>query len=607
MSDLWFHPAAFFLIGAVLLPLLPAALRKPFLLLVPIAAFARVLTMSHGTFGVLELGMFSGKNALVFGRVDNLSQIFGHIMTLMAIIGTLYGLHVKRAAEHSAAWLYVGGSIGALYAGDFLTLFVFWELMAVASTFLIWFRGRERSVAAGYRYLLVHMAGGVALLAGILLTYRATGSFAFNPLDVQNPALGTWLIMIGFILNAAVPPLHAWLPDAYGEATFNGSVFMCAFTTKTAVYALLRGVPGWEILIPLGVIMALYGVVYAVLENDSRRLLAYHIISQVGYMVAGAGLANTNTEFGRLAFNGVCAHAFAHILYKGLLFMGCGTVLHQTGQSKFTELGGLYKKMPWTFLFTLIGGLSISAFPLFSGFVSKSMIVSAGFESGMLWVGFLLTLASAGTFLHTGLKVPYYIWFGKNNCKPETWEKAKDPVWNMNAAMAIAAFLCIFIGSYTPYLYGQFVYGPDAFAHFYEPYHTGHVMEALQVLLFTALGFFLMLKKLTPEAKIALDMDWFWRRGGSAFLWLAKKPIQAIDNLVGEIYSRIGLTGLKDAARAAGEFDGAVIDGAVDGFASSFRRLGSSLRHAQRGALQQNLLVAFTIAAALLAGFILLS
>ena len=385
--------------------------------------------------------------------------------------------------------------------------------MALSSVFLIWFRGRPESLWAGYRYLLVHMAGGVALLAGILLHYQATDSLAFVAFDVHQPTLATYLVMIGFILNAAVPPLHAWLPDAYGEATFNGSVFLCAFTTKTAVYALCRGLPGLEILVPLGVIMALYGVVYAVLENDSRRLLAYHIISQVGYMVAGVGLADLSTPFGQLALNGACAHAFAHILYKGLLFMGCGTVLHMTGESRFTKLGGLYPKMPWTFLFTLIGGLSISAFPLFSGFVSKSMIVAAGFESHKLWVGFGLMLASAGTFLHTGLKVPYFIWFGKNNCSKETWDRAADPGWNMNAAMIIASVLCVFIGCYTPYLYQMLPFPVD-----YHPYTSYHISETLQVLLFTAVGFFVFLKKLVPEPTISLDTDWFYRMGGRAFL-----------------------------------------------------------------------------------------
>jgi multicomponent Na+:H+ antiporter subunit D len=570
------------LLGALLLPFLPERLRKFWLVLIPVLTFARIFALAKGTFGVVHFLQFT----LIFGRVDALSSVFGYIMGLMCILGTLYGLHVKRSVEHSVAWIYVAGSHGAIFAGDLLTLFLFWELMAFSSVFLIWFRGREQSLGAGYRYLLVHVAGGVALLAGIILHYHATGSLAFNLFNVAHPGLAGWLIALGFILNAAVPPLHAWLPDAYGEATFNGSVFMCAFTTKTAVYALIRGFAGLEILVVLGVIMALYGVVYAVLENDCRRLLAYHIVSQVGYMVAAVGLG---TE---LALNGAVAHAFAHILYKGLLFMGCGSVLYMTGKSKFTDLGGLYSKMPWTFVFTLIGGLSISAFPLFSGFVSKSMIVAAGFEEHKLWVGFLLMLASAGTFLHTGLKVPYFIWFGKNHCAKETWARAAEPPWNMLAAMAVTAFLCIFIGCYTPYLYRMLPYPVD-----YHPYTSYHVSETLQILLFTAVGFFLLVKKLEPEAKISLDLDWPYRAGGRAFLWLAKKPIQTIDTFVGEIYRLGGLVPLMVSARVSALFDNRVIDGAVDGFASGIRSLGTRLRTAQRGALQENLTVAFGLGA----------
>ena len=492
MNNFWIHPALVLILGGLLLPLVPERIRKGYLLLIPALAFGVVLHMQQGMFGKVHFLNWE----LVFGRVDKLSLVFGYIMSLMCIIGTLYGLHVKKATEHLAAWCYAGGAMGAIFAGDYITLFLFWELMAFSSVFLIWFRNRAQSTAVGYRYLLVHIAGGLSLLAGILLQCAPTNVWTFDHLDVAHPTVAVYLIMIGFILNAAVPPLHAWLPDAYGEGTFNGSVFLCAFTTKTAVYALCRGLAGMEILVPLGVIMALYGVVYAVLENDCRRLLAYHIISQVGYMVAGVGLG---TE---MAINGACAHAFAHILYKGLLFMGCGSVLFMTGESKFTELGGLYKKMPWAFLFTLIGGLSISAFPLFSGFVSKSMIVAAGFEEHKYWVGFLLMLASSGTFLHTGLKVPYFIWFGKNNCKPKTWELAKDPPWNMNLAMGVASFFCIFIGCYTPYLYKMLPYAED-----YEPYTSYHVSETLQILLFTAVGFFWLIKKLEPEALISLDLD----------------------------------------------------------------------------------------------------
>jgi len=584
MSELWLHPAVILLLGGVLLPLLPAKLRPAWLVLVPVLTFARIVTLAKGTFGVVTFLDFT----LTFGRVDALSSVFAYIMGLMCILGTVYGLHVKRAVEHTAAWTYVAGSLGAIFAGDLLTLFLFWELMAVSSVFLIWFRGRKESLGAGYRYLLVHMFGGVVLLAGIILHYHGTGSLAFELFNVQSPDLAAWLIVIGFILNAAVPPLHAWLPDAYGEATFNGSVFLCAFTTKTAVYALIRGFAGLDILVILGVIMALYGVVYAVLENDSRRLLAYHIISQVGYMVAAVGLGT------QLAINGAVAHAFAHILYKGLLFMGCGSVLYMTGKSKFTELGGLYQKMPWTFFFTLIGGLSISAFPLFSGFVSKSMIVQAGFDDHKLWVGFLLLLASAGTFLHTGLKVPYFIWFGKNHCSKETWERAAEPPWNMNLAMAVTAFLCVFIGCYTPYLYRLLPYPVD-----FVPYTSYHVSETLQILLFTALGFFLLIKKLEPEAKISLDLDWPYRKGGRAFLWLAEKPVQWIDTAVGEIYRVAGLVPLMVSARLSAVFDNTIVDGAVDGLAHTIRRLGGRLRAAQRGALQENLTFAFGAAAVL--------
>lgn len=584
MNDLWLHPAVILLLGGLLLPLLPKKLRPAWLVAVPVLTFARIVTMTKGTFGVVHFLQFT----LTFGRVDALSHVFAYIMGLMCILGTLYGLQVKRSVEHTAAWTYVAGSLGAIFAGDLLTLFLFWELMAVSSVFLIWFRGQRESLGAGYRYLLVHTAGGVVLLAGIILHYHATGSLAFTLFDVHHMSLAGWLVMTGFILNAAVPPLHAWLPDAYGSATFNGSVFLCAFTTKTAVYALIRGFAGLEILVVLGVIMALYGVVYAVLENDARRLLAYHIVSQVGYMVAAVGLG---TE---LAINGAVAHAFAHILYKGLLFMGTGSVLYMTGKSKFTDLGGLYRKMPWTFLFTLIGGLSISAFPLFSGFVSKSMIIQAGFEDHKLWVGFLLLLASAGTFLHTGLKVPYFIWFGKNHCSEETWERAAEPPWNMIAAMALTAFLCIFIGCYTPYLYRMLPYPVD-----FVPYTSYHVMETLQILLFTALGFFLLLKKLEPEAKISLDLDWPYRVGGRAFLWLARKPLQLVDTAIGEIYRVGGLAPLMLTARISAVFDNRVIDGAVDGLASSVRRLGGRLRSAQRGALQENLTVAFVVGALL--------
>ncbi len=583
MSEFWLHPALILGAGGLLLPVVPARALRVWLLLVPLLTWGRALSLTPGTWGEVDFLGWS----LVFGRVDRLSALFGHILSLMAVIGTLYGLHVRERAQHLAAWAYAAGALGVIYAGDLLTLFGFWELMAFSSVFLIWFRRRPESLAAGFRYLLVHVVGGLALLAGILLHGAASGgALAFEAFDPRQMTPAAWLVLTGFLLNAAVPPLHAWLPDAYGEGTFNGSVFLCAFTTKTAVYALVRGFPGLEVLVPLGVIMSLYGVVYAVLENDARRLLAYHIISQVGYMVAGVGIGT------QMALNGTCAHAFAHILYKALLFMGAGAVLYMTGESRFTALGGLYRKMPQTFWFTLIGGLSISAFPLTSGFVSKSMVVQGALDAHWLWTGFLLNLASVGTFLHTGLKVPYFIWFGERRAAEDIWNRVADPPWNMRAAMTVAAALCFFIGCYTPYLYRQL-----PFPVTYQPYTAYHVSETLQLLLATGLGFALLIEKLKPEAKIALDLDWVYRRAGRLFLRLARGPIHRLDAWWGELYQRAGLSGVLTCARGVGRFDLQVVDSAVDGLAAAVRRLGDRLRSFQRGQVQESLLLAFGLAA----------
>jgi multicomponent Na+:H+ antiporter subunit D len=504
MNDFWVHPAFVLILGAAFIPLFKGKIRKVYLVTIPILTFAVVLTLTNGTYGVVQFLDWP----LVFGRVDALSRIFCFIMALMCSIGTLFGLHVKDNLEQIAAWLYVAGSLGVILSGDLLALFLFWELMAFSSVFLIWCRKNSQALSAGFRYLLVHGFGGIVLLAGIVFFANAQGGdLSFHLMDLDSSGIGGWLILFGFLLNAAVPPLHAWLPDAYGEGTVSGSVFMSCFTTKTAVYALIRGFSGTGLLVPLGVIMALFGVIYAILENDARRLLAYHIISQVGYMVAGVGIGTP------LAISGACAHAFTHILYKGLLFMGTGSVLFMTGKSKLTELGGLYKKMPRTLIFTLIGGLSISAFPLFSGFVSKSMIIAASFEQHLLWAAFLLSLASTGTFLSTVLKVPYFIWFGKNNCSEETWQKAGEPPWHMQTAMAITAFLCIFIGCGYPFLYKML-----PFEVAYAPYNLYHISETLQLLFFTAVGFFLLLEMLTPKPTISVDLDYIYRLGGKYFL-----------------------------------------------------------------------------------------
>lgn len=589
----FFHPALIMIFGALLLPLVRGPFRKPYLILIPLLTFLDVIYLSQhpGIYGVVPFLDWE----LTFGRVDRLSMVFAFIMSLMAILGTIYGLHVEDEWQHVAAWFYVAGSLGVIYCGDFLVLFLFWEMMAFASTFLIWFNKDPESLAAGYRYILVHTFGGVMLLLGFVLRYQATGDLSFEQLNVQSPELYTWLIMIGLMLNAAVPPLHSWLPDAYSRATITGSVFMCAFTTKTAIYTLARSCAGFDVLIVLGVIMAIYGIIYAIMENDVRRLLGWEIVSQVGYMVTGVGIGTA------LAINGTCAHAFAHILYKGLLFMAAGAVIHATGRSKFTELGGLYKKMPATLLFLVIGGISVSAFPFLSGFVSKSMIISASFESHILWAGFLLTMVSAGTFLVAGLRLPYLLFFSERRCSDETWEKAADPGWNMQLAMVLASFFCILIGSYLPFLYGMLPHTDVV----YHPYSAYHLSETLQILAFTGLGFYLLRKHIGARETISLDLDWFYRKGGSAFLWTVQNPLQWFDTAFSKAYRVVGLNVLMTTSRFWSWFDWNGIDGVVDGTARCVRAMGRRVSLVlQRGQIQQTIYYTITFVAAILVAYV---
>lgn len=371
-------------------------------------------------------------------------------------------------------------------------------------------------------------------------------SIAFNVISPSG--FGGMMILIGFLVNAAAPPLHAWLPDAYPEATVAGTVFLSAYTTKTAVYVLARGFAGTDLLIYLGVLMALYGVFYAMLENDIRRLLAYHIISQVGFMVAGIGIG---TEF---AINGAVAHTFTHILYKGLLMMGMGSVIFVTGKRKGTELGGLYRDMPLTFLFYMIAGFSISGVPLFSGFISKSMVLSAASESHLSWAFLLLTMASVGTFLSTTLKLPYVVFFGE-----ERGIKAKDPIRNMLLGMGVAASLCILLGVWPDLLYRLLPHPVE-----YHPYTGEHLSGSLQILFFTLLGFILFFHKLHPERTISLDFDWFYRKGAQAFMWLAKNPIAHYEEFIAEMYEFLLIKPAKRLAEMLWTFNTWVIDGLVN-------------------------------------------
>ena len=492
-------PFLIFLVGAFLTFLLPQHRQGWFSLLVTLVALANFVTLPHGTYWQVQMLEYQ----LTFGRIDTLGYLFGLMFHIAAVIATLFALHVRDPVQNLAALLYAGGAVGAVAAGDLITLFIFWEVMAVASTFLIWARRSAQSNRTGQRYLLVQVTSGVLLLAGAAAHLAETGSIAFNQIGLGT--FGGTLIFIAFGIKCAFPLLHGWLVDAYPQSTPTGTVFLCVFTTKLAVYALARGFPGTEILIYLGATMAMFPIFYAVIENDLRRVLSYSMINQIGFMVCGIGLG---TE---LALNGAVSHAFNDVLFKGLLFMSMGAVLHMTGRINGTDLGGLYKSMPITTALCIVGAASISAFPLFSGFVSKSMVMAAAAEEGHSVVFLLLLFASAGVFHHAGIKIPYFAFFGH-----DSGIRTREPPINMLIAMAVAAGFCVFNGCYPWILYGLLPWEVS-----YQPYTWSHIISQSQLLFFSALAFSLLMTSglYPPEMKlINLDVDWLYRRLGLSLI-----------------------------------------------------------------------------------------
>jgi multicomponent Na+:H+ antiporter subunit D len=524
MPSAWLHPGLLVIVAGCVLALLRGPVRAAAALLAPLGALALVLAAPagaawSGTWLGLELRPLA---------YDALSRLFAVIFALMAFGGALFALHQKSRLELPAAFVYAGAAIGAVLAGDLLTLFVFWELMAVGSTLVLWSAGAG-AYRASLRYLAIHLLGGVLLFAGIAGHVAATGSAEFTRMALDSPA--HWLILAGFLVNAGAPPLSAWLPDAYPEASWSGMVFLSAFTTKTAVYVLLRGFPGTELLVWVGLFMVFYGIVYALLENDMRRILAYSIVNQVGFMVTGIGIG---TE---MALNGAAAHAFTHIIYKALLLMSAGSVLYATQRRKCTDLGGLFRTMPLTAVCGIVGALAISSFPLTSGFVSKSMISQAAGDEHLLWVWLALAAATAGVFLHAGIKFPWFVFFQK-----DSGLRPPEPPLNMRLAMILFAALCIGLGIFYQPLYALLPFGTG-----YVPYTGSHVVVQLELLLFSGLAFFVMLPMLRRTLTITLDVDWFYRRLGPALVAAGAWTLRAAGEPLGAARDD-GLRRIRDAA-----------------------------------------------------------
>lgn len=506
-----FPVALILIIGAALIPLLRGMARSAYMLLLPAAALLYLLAVPHGIHGNFELL----DQTLVLMRVDKLSLLFGYIFLLATFLSVIYSLHADDVTQQVTGMIYAGSAIGAVFAGDLLSLFLYWELTAVSSVLLVWARRGAQSGATGMRYIIFQLLSGMFLLVGSLMHWQATGSLEFGQIGLTG--MSGALILTAFGIKSAFPFMHNWLPDAYPETTPVATVFLCAFTTKLGIYALARAFAGTEMLIWIGTLMTAFPIFYAVIENDLRRVLSYSMINQLGFMVVGIGIG---TE---LAINGAVAHAFADILFKGLLFMSMGAVLLRTGTAKGSELGGLYKSMPWTTGFCIVGAASISAFPLFSGFVTKSMIMSAAAADGYLVVWLTLLFASAGVVEHAGIKIPYFAFFAHDSGK-----RCAEAPRNMLVAMAIAAALCIGIGMFPDTFYSILPYTTD-----YKPYTASHVVAQLQLLLFASLAVFVLIRTgiYPPEIRsITLDSDWFYRA-------LAPAAIRMCRNLIGRIQS----------------------------------------------------------------------
>ncbi len=516
-TSLFLSPATALFAGALFIAFTRGVLRTLSLLAFPLLALVFVWQMPAGPVSATYLDL-----ALTPLRTDTLAQLFGCAFAVATFLGALFALGRTSTPELSSAFVYAAGALGVVFAGDWITLFVWWEIMAIASTLVV-VCGGDHARGPALRYAIVHFLGGVLLMAGIAGEIASTGSTAITSLKPDTFA--RWLILAGLLVNAGAPPLWGWVSDAYPASSWSGMVFLSVFTTKTAAYVLLRAFPGVEILVWIGCAMAVYGLVYAALENDIRRLLAYAIVSQMGIKVAGVGIGTP------LALNGVAAHSAAAIIYTALLVMVAGSVVRQTGKRNATDLGGLASAMPVTALCAVIGALAIAAFPLTSGFVSKSMIIDAAAKQHLAGPWVILMAVSAGAVLHAGLRLPWFVFFAPSR-QPIT---ATDPPQHMRVAMVLAAVLCVIVGIVPDGLYALL---PHQVA--YAPYSAAHVLTQLQLLAFASLVFAVMRDWLAPQPGITLDLDWLYRRPGR---WLAR----GFDDVTAGAWTRL-VSGINVAA-----------------------------------------------------------
>ena len=469
------NPALLLLFGALVLPLLPVRLRGLWLPIPPLAGTVLLWSLPNGATGTYDyLGA-----ALEPFRLDPLSRGFGTAFLLAALLGAIYAIWLRDLVHQVAILVYAGATVGATFAGDLVTLFVWWELAGLASTVLIWARGliqpadSSRAARAGQRYLLVQVISGVLLLGGMAVWVSAGNGLAFDAIGVGGVGdVGGWLILFAFGLKAGFPLLYVWITDTYPEATVVGTVILSAFTTKLAIYALIRGFAGTEPLFWFGPVTAVLALFFALLQRDLRRVLAYALVVQLGYLLTAVGAG------GEVGVNGATAHSLVHIAYNMLLFMTLGAVLYRTGTVRSDQLGGLLRTMPVAAVGFAVGAATMAAAPLFAGFVSKGLLMEAVKEhhEAVYW---LLLVVSILVFTHFCLRVFQLVFLGRPaRFGSEAVDRTEpEAPWSMRLAIALAVVVCVALGL-LPGLLGGILPYPVELA----VYSPSHVLEQLVLL-----------------------------------------------------------------------------------------------------------------------------
>jgi len=456
---------AIFFGTAVLTPLLGKISRgvRNGVLLVAVFASGVFFLRLYGQNGVLHGHVLNFGLAL---RMSPLAWFFGMIVMGLAVLVVPFSLTYMRGRERQDYFFFalmtsIGAMMGVLFAGDLLSLFFFWEIMTWSS-FLNVIYYRYEAQTAGLKYFLMSLIGAYAMFVAILMVFARTGAVEFRAVSAGLPLFSRAeqitifvLFLVGFGVKAAILPLHTWAPDAYEispapfTALFSGAMSkMGAYGLALVLFSLgglklfaafgsVLGTPDFHYAVAwLGAITALVATFIAVVQEDAKRLLAYSSVAQVGYIVLGFGVAST---FG---VAGALFQALNHAIFKGMLFLVMGAVFFRTGTHHMSELGGLIKRMPYSFVVMLFGIISLAGVPPLSGFPVKWMLYEALVEKRMVFLLIVAMIASTGAFLYA-YRLIVSVFLGP---LPEKFENVREAPWSMRIPMLVLLTLTVLFG-----------------------------------------------------------------------------------------------------------------------------------------------------------------